>query len=81
MSIGAIEQISPVKPPIVNTNINPTAKSIGVSNVMEPFHIVATQLKTLTPVGTEINMVAYMWCAHTMKDKIAIEDVAYTMDA
>ena len=27
---------------------------------MEPRHIVATQLKTFTPVGTAINIVAYM---------------------
>ena len=52
--------------------------------------MVAIQLNTLTPVGTAINMVAYiknncpvtgipvanMWCAQTMNDKIAIDDVA-----
>ena len=27
---------------------------------MEPLNIVATQLKTLTPVGTAINIVAHM---------------------
>ena len=50
-------------------------------------HIVATQLNTLTPVGTAISIVAYMknscpvtgmpavnmWCAHTMKDRMAID--------
>ena len=25
--------------------------------------------------------VVYMWCAHTMNDKMAIDDVAYTMEA
>jgi hypothetical protein len=60
MSMGAMDKIKPVKPPIVKTKMNPTAKSIGASNVMEPLHIVATQLNTLTPVGTEINIVAYM---------------------
>ena len=52
--------------------------------------MVATQLKTFTPVGTAINIVAYMknncpvagipvvnmWWAHTMNDRIAIDEVA-----
>ena len=55
----------------------------------------ASQLKIFTPVGTAISIVAYMknswpvtgmpvvymWCAQTMKDRIAIEAVAYTIDA
>ena len=63
---------------------------MGVSNVIAPFHIVAIQLKTLTPVGTAIIIVAYMknnspfsgrptvnmWWAHTKKDRIAIDAVA-----
>ena len=90
-----MDKIRPVKPPKVNTKMKPTANSIGVSNVMEPFHIVAIQLKIFTPVGTAINMVEYiknncpvtgipvvnMWCAQTTKDKIAIEPVAYTIEA
>ncbi len=40
--------------------MKPSAHSIGVSKVIEPFHIVVTQLNTLTPVGTEIRTVAYM---------------------
>ena len=60
MSIGAIARIRPVKPPIVNTKMKPTANSIGVSKVIEPRHMVAIQLKTFTPVGTAISMVAYM---------------------
>ena len=57
---------------------------------MEPRHMVATQLKIFTAVGTATNMVAYMknnwpvtgmpvenmWCPHTMKDRIAILEVA-----
>ena len=57
--------------------------------------MVASQLNTFTPVGTAISMVAYMknsspavgsptvnmWCAQTMKDRIAIEEVAYTIEA
>ena len=36
------------------------ANSIGVLNSTEPPHIVAIQLKILTPVGTAITMVASM---------------------
>ena len=95
MSIGVTARIRPVKPPMVKTKMKPTENSIGVSNVIEPFHMVAIQLNTFTPVGTAISMVAYMknswlvtgmpvvnmWCAQTMKDKIAIEAVAYTIEA
>src|SRR5438445_13372983 len=95
MSTGTMESTSPVKPPMVNRKMKPIANSIGVSNVIAPFHMVASQLNTFTPVGTAISIVAYMkkswpaagmptvnmWCAQTMKDRIAIEDVAYTMDA
>ena len=95
MSTGTSESTRPVKPPTVNMKIKPMANSIGVSKVIDPFHIVATQLNTFTPVGTAISMVAYMkkscpaagiptvnmWCAQTMKESIAIDDVAYTIDA
>src|SRR5215212_2231914 len=94
MSIGVIASTRPVKPPIENTKMKPHAKSIGVSKVIEPFHIVAIQLNTFTPVGTAISIVAYikkswlaagmptvnMWCAHTMNERIAIDEVAYTID-
>jgi hypothetical protein len=40
--------------------MKPIANSIGVSKVIEPFHIVATQLNTFTPVGIAISIVAYM---------------------
>ena len=90
MSIGTSDSTRPVKPPSVNRNRKPIANSIGVSKVSEPFHIVATQLNTLTPVGTAISVVAYMknswpgtgmptvymWCAQTMNDRIAIAEVA-----
>ena len=45
---------------MVNMMMNPSAHSIGVSKVIEPFHIVVTQLNTFTPVGTEIRIVAYI---------------------
>ncbi len=95
MSTGTIASTRPVNPPIVKRLKNPIAKSIGVSKVISPFHIVAIQLNTFTPVGTAISIVAYMknrlpaagmptvnmWWPHTMKDRIAIDAVAYTIDA
>src|ERR1700687_2915820 len=95
MSTGVIASTSPVKPPKVNRKTKPIANSIGVSKVIEPLHMVATQLKTFTPVGTAISMVMYMkkscpaagmptvnmWWAHTRNERIAIDDVAYTIDA
>src|SRR5260221_14780240 len=93
MSIGMIARMRPVNPPMVNTKIKPTANSIGVSKLIEPRHMVVSQLNTLTPVGTAISTVAYMknripavgmptvniWCAQTMNERIAIEAVAYTI--
>ena len=90
MSAGVIASIRPDRPPMVNMMTNPKANSIGVSNVIAPFHMVATQLNTFTPVGTEIIMVenmknnspangipvVNMWCAQTMKDRNAIDAVA-----
>ncbi len=69
---------------------NPIAHRIGVSKVTEPCHIVPTQLKIFTPVGTAMSIVsranhgsstlpvANMWCAQTVTDRPAIEIVAYT---
>src|SRR3972149_5584822 len=68
-------------PPIVNRARKPIANSIGVLNEMLPRHIVASQLKIFTPVGTATTIVASMngarteresplvnmWCAHTAK--------------
>ncbi len=81
----------PVSPPNRNVARNPTANSIGVSNVSRPRHIVPIQLTNLMPVGmamanvmSEKNAsrtapVANMWCAHTAMDSAAIESVAKTM--
>ena len=74
----------------MNRNRKASANSIGVSKLIEPFHIVAHQLKTFTPVGTAISMVesmknncpasgmptVNMWCAQTMNDRKAMEAVA-----
>ena len=75
---------------MVNRMTKATANSIGVSKVIEPCHMVLTQLNTFTPVGTAISMVAYMknsspvsgiptvnmWCAQTINDRKAMLAVA-----
>ena len=57
----------------------PTANIIGALRLSEPPHIVAIQLRTLTPVGTPMSIVeipkaefatvpkpvVYMWCTQT----------------
>lgn len=48
----------PVRPPIVNKNMNPIANNMGVLKKIDPSHIVAIQLKILIPVGTAIIIVA-----------------------
>ena len=78
----------PVKPPNRNVTKNPRIKSIGVSKVSEPPHIVPIQLKNLTPVGTPMRKVikekngkrtwpvAYKWWAQTETDSAAMPMVA-----
>jgi hypothetical protein len=56
--IPELAKATPVNPPRVKRNKKPKAKSIGVSKVMEPPHIVAIQLNILIPVGTAIIIVA-----------------------
>ena len=51
-------KLTPVKPPTVNKNKNPSANNIGVLNWIDEPHNVAIQLKTLIPVGTAIIIVA-----------------------
>ena len=65
-------------------------KSIAGSKVSWPRHMVPTQLKNLTPVGTAMRNVmnekngsstapvVNMWCAHTVMDSPAIAIVAAT---
>jgi len=47
-----------VTPPVVKRKINPRAKSKGVLRYNVPPQRVASQLKTLIPVGTAIIIVA-----------------------
>ena len=68
----------------------PIANSIGDSRLTWPRHIVPIQTKNFMPVGTAIAKlrklkngsstwpVANMWCAHTLKDSIAMRIVAPT---
>ena len=53
-----LERTIPVKPPTVIRKIKPKAQSIGVSYLIFDPWSVASQLKTLIPVGTAIIMVA-----------------------
>jgi hypothetical protein len=59
MSRLELANIIPVKPPIVNKKMNPKAhrRVEGRTSVLDP-QIEASQLKTLTPVGTAIVIVA-----------------------
>src|SRR5262249_57756923 len=82
----------PERPPITNIETKPTAHSMGVLKWIFPSHIVASQEKTLIPVGTAISKVVIiigtrshgampdtnMWCAQTEKPstRIAISDNA-----
>ena len=59
-SMPALAQTTPVTPPRVKTKRKPMAQSMGVSNRIEPPHIVAIQEKILTPVGTAMTSVAAM---------------------
>jgi len=58
MSIDEFDRTTPVSPPTVNRNTNPSDHSIGVSNeTCLPFNV-ASHLNTFTPVGIAIIMVA-----------------------
>lgn len=90
MSKEELDRIIPVKPPVVNRKIKPSAHNIGVSYLNFDPCRVANHLNTLIPVGTAIIIVAAVkqarvstsrptvniWCAHTMKPRIAIPSIA-----
>ena len=70
--------------------MKPMAQIIGVSQVMWPFHMVPTQLKNFTPVGTAIRNVmnekngsrmapvTNRWCAQTAMDSEPMARMAKT---
>ena len=75
---------------MVNCETRPTAKSIGVANLIWPITMVPIQLKIFTPVGTAMiivvaantefavgpSPVVNMWCAHTPKPRNPMAAVA-----
>jgi len=58
ISIDELAKTTPVRPPTVNKKTNPKDQSIGVSKEMWAPFIVASHLKTFTPVGMAIIIVA-----------------------
>ena len=86
MSIGTAPSMTPDRPPITNIERKPSANSIGVRKWSFPSHIVASQLKIFTPVGTAMRSVVIiigtrshddmpltnMWCAQTEKPSTTI---------
>ncbi len=58
MSRDELESTIPVRPPIVKRKINPRAHSIAGDHLIFPPCRVANQLKTFTPVGIAIIIVA-----------------------
>lgn len=57
-SNDALDNTTPVNPPIVNNAKNPIVKIKGVLNFKLPPYNVANQEKILIPVGTAITIVA-----------------------
>lgn len=58
MSSEELARTMPVSPPTVKRKMNPSAHKRGVSHLIEPPWRVASQLKTLTPVGMAMIIVA-----------------------
>lgn len=58
ISSDELARTIPVRPPTVKRKIKPSAQRRGVSHLIEPPCRVASQLKTFTPVGIAIIMVA-----------------------
>lgn len=95
MSREELDKMIPVNPPIVNKNTNPKAHNLwaGVDSVLLVPHSVASQLKTLIPVGTAITIVVAVkyprvstsiptvniWWAHTINPSRPILNIAYTI--
>ena len=82
----------PERPPITNIDTKPSANNMGVLKWMRPSHSVASQLKTLMPVGIAMSIVVAIigirsqgdipetniWCAQTENPstRIAINESA-----
>lgn len=93
MSNDEFASTMPVRPPTVNRKMKPSAHSIGVSHLIAPPCSVASQLKTFTPVGMAIIIVAdvkyarvstsmptvNIWWAHTINPSSPMAIIAHTM--
>lgn len=93
MSNEEFARTIPVRPPMVKRKINPRAHSMGGSHLMVPPCSVASQLKTLIPVGMAMIMVAdvkyarvstsmptvNIWWAHTINPRNPIDSIAHTI--
>lgn len=90
MSIVELDNIMPVKPPMVNRKTNPIDQiKGGLLNILVPW-IVVIHLNTLIPVGTAMIMVAEvkyarvstsipivnMWWAHTINPRNPMDMIA-----
>jgi hypothetical protein len=58
MSIDEFTSTTPVRPPILNRNTNPSAHRQAALYVIRVLYIVASHLKILIPVGTAMIIVA-----------------------
>lgn len=93
MSSDELARTMPVRPPTVKRKMKPRAHIRAGDHLMLPPWSVANQLKTFTPVGMAMIIVAdvkyarvstsiptvNMWCAHTMKPKNPIDTIAQTI--
>lgn len=90
MSRDEFDKIIPVKPPMVNREMNPIAHRIGARWGIGVPNVVANHLNTLIPVGTAIIIVVAVkyarvstsiptvniWWAHTMNPSNPILTIA-----
>lgn len=93
MSSDELARTIPVSPPIVKRKMKPRAQSIAGDHLMLPPCSVASQLKTFTPVGMAIIIVAdvkyarvstsiptvNIWWAQTIKPRKPIDIMAQTI--
>lgn len=93
MSNEELASTMPVRPPTVNRKMKPRAQSIAGDHLMLPPWRVASQLKTLTPVGMAMIIVAEVkyarvstsrptvniWWAHTMNPRNPMDIIAHTI--
>lgn len=93
ISSDELAKTMPVRPPIVKRKMKPRAQSMAGDHLILPPCSVASQLKTLTPVGMAIIIVAdvkyarvstsmptvNMWWAHTMNPRKPMDIIAQTI--